>query len=333
MEEQDTMETPETPETPETSETLEEQEMQDPQDTAELSSDMAEPKPVQREMRPKSVYEGLVAIASTHGKLYRTNGRHADMVKFDLTSHSAFVGNLFIIHFCRLAHPVLETATLKVDMTGLPWLTEEEQKIDPARLFASHYLSRPNGTERFMESNFPAKDVDEMTDDEIAQGEPRSEARVKLEAWILCASLDGTLENVVTSSPTWREGNWWWSPAPAGQDGTQLVVKTYWWRIRDDRIPALVTTPSGERMVSWGDASISVSQNVPDSYARAVQVAYALVRASRSLAQEALKLEMRAKCYDIDPLVCEVNRLVEYVDTGRMRQACGEVKGKQTKVN
>lgn len=315
MEEQDTQEMQEMQETQEM------QELEDPQDSAELSSSMAEARPPQLEMRPKSVYEGLVAIASTHGKLYRTNGRRADMVKFDLTAHSAFAGNLFIVHFGRLAQPVLETAALKVDMTGLPWLTEAEQGIDPVKLYRAHYLSRPNGSEKFMVSNFPAKDVDEMTDDEITQGESRGVARVKLEAWILCAALDGTLERVVTSSPTWREGSWWWSPNPAGQDGTQLVVKTDWWRVRDDVIPVLVTMPSGERKVSWGDAWISVPPTVPDSYARAMQVAHALVRASRSLAQEALKLEMRAKCYDIDPVMCEVNRLIEYVDTGRMRQA------------
>lgn len=312
MEEQETQEMQETRET---------QELEDPQDSAELSSSMAEARPPQLEMRPKSVYEGLVAIASTHRKLYRTNGRRADMVKFDLTAHSAFVGNLFIVHFGRLAQPVLETAALKVDMTGLPWLTEAERAIDPAKLYRAHYLSRPNGSEKFMASNFPAKDVDEMTDDEIAQGEPRGEARVKLEAWILCAALDGTLEKVVTSSPTWREGSWWWSPAATDQDAAQLVVKTDWWRVRDDVIPMVVKMPSGERRVSWGDAWVSVTPDVPDSYVRAVQVAYALVRASRSLAQEALKLEMRAKCYDIDPVVCEVNRLIEYVDTGRMRQA------------
>lgn len=327
------MEEQETTKAPEITEVQDEQEMQDPQDTAELSADMAEPKPPQLEMRPKSVYGGLVAMAATHRKLYRTNGRFTDMIKFDFMSHSAFVGNLFIVHFGRLAHPVLETATLKVDMTGLPWLTDAEREIDPVKLYRAHYASRPNGSERFMASNFPAKDVDDMTDDEIAQGEPRSEARVKLEAWILCASLDGTLERVVTSSPTWREGSWWWSPAGTDKDETQLVVKTDWWRVRDDAIPALVTMPSGERKVSWGTDWVSVPQSVPDAYVRAGQVAYALVRASRSLAQEALKLEMRAKCYDIDPMVCEVNRLVEYVDTGRMRQACGEVKGKQTKGN
>jgi hypothetical protein len=33
---------------------------------------------------------------------------------------------------------------------------------------------------------------------------------------------------------------------------------------------------------------------------------------------------MRAKCYDMDPIICEVNRLLEYVDTGRMRSAQNE---------
>lgn len=300
------------------------QDAQDPQDTAELSNDMAEPKPEQQELRVKSVYEGLVRMASTHGKLYRTNGRRADMMRFDLTAHSVFTGNAFIVHRGALKLPMLETATLKVDMSGLPWLTEEEQRLDPLLLFREHYLSRPNGSEKYMSSNFPAKDIDEMTDDEVARGMPRGEARVRLEAWILCASLDGTLERYVKSQPNWKEGSWWWSPVvhPARNATTpQLVVKTSWWRRGIDRTirmrPAADAYDFSDDTGGW----LGRIAGIADYEARAMQVSGQLARLAKSLAQEAFHLEMRAKCYDIDPVLCEVNRLLEYIDTGKTRNA------------
>lgn len=301
------------------------EEEQDPQDTAVLSNDMAEPKVEQREITVKSVYSGLVEIAKTHGKLYRTNGKRADMMKFDLTAHSAFVGNAFIIHHGVLYMPTLETAAAKIDLTGLPWLSEDEARLDPVDLFREHYFSRPNGSEKYMASNFPAKDIDEMTDDEISQGMPRGEARVRLEAWMLCAGIDGTLERYVRLHG-WREGSWWWSPAPEGQDGTQLVVKTAWWERAEDP-PTLVKAPDGLGHVMHQVCSgrvvelARVSPYASAATARAMQVAVQLARASQALASEALRLEMRAKCFDLDPIVGEVGRLVEYINTGRMRQA------------
>ena len=298
------------------------EEEQDPQDTAVLSDEMAEPKPEQREIHVDSVYAGLVAVAGTHGKLYRTNGRHADMVKFDLTAHSAFVGNAFIISNGEVKMPTLETATVKVNIAGLPWLTEYEKRLDPVILFREHYLSRPNGAERYMASNFPAKDVDEMTDDEIAQGMPRGEARVRLEAWMLCAALDGTLEKYVTSQANWIPDSWWWSPKPEGQNGTQLVIKTDWWRRAVLPLPELKTI-GPEQVVVTADGGVRarIPSGVCASDARAMQVAPNLARLAKSLAQEAFKLQMRAKCYDLDPTICEINRLVEYIDTGRVRNA------------
>lgn len=300
------------------------EEEQDPQDTAVLSNDMAEPKVEQRKIEVKSVYAGLVEIAKTHGKLYRTNGKRADMIRFDLTAHSAFVGHAFIVHHGRLRMAALETAAARVALEGLPWLTPEERELDPVALFRAHYLSRPNGSEKYMASNFPAKDIDEMSDDEIAQGEPRGEARVRLEAWMLCAGIDGTLEKYVKSRPGWTEGSWWWSPAPEGQAGTQLVIRTDWWR-RDEPIPMLQPAePLGSGCTicgAGGNVVARIPAGVDDATARAMQVAAQLAKASQTLASEALRLEMRARCFDIDPIAGEVGRLVEYINTGRMRQA------------
>jgi hypothetical protein len=64
-----------------------------------------------------------------------------------------------------------------------------------------------------------------------------------------------------------------------------------------------------------------IRQGTDMATARAMQVAVRLAAAAKSLAAEALQLEMRSKCFDMEPTVQEVNRLVEYIATGRMRQA------------
>ena len=297
----------------------------DPQDSAELSSDMGNPPPVQETIKVKSVLEGLVEVGRRGGKLYRTNGKRAEMMKFDLTSHSVWVGNTFIILNGRLRMPVLETATVKVDMTGLAWLTTEERTIDPVSLFRAHYLSRPNGAEKYMHSNFPAKDCDDMTDDEISRGVPRHEARIRLEAWILCAAMDGTLERYVREKKDWSEGDWWWTnSAEYGErrPEEELVIKTEWWarfalptwtcEYRDDNFWHV---DDGERHIAL------VMPYASEEDRRTIQVAGRLYRQAASLANAAYRMQLRTGRDDLDPLITELNRTLEFVRTGRVRQA------------
>ncbi len=294
----------------------------DPQDSATLSDSMDEPKPVQEKVAVKSVYEGLVAIGSSPGKLYGTRGRRADTMKFDLTAHSAFVGNTFIVKGGSLRTDVLETASMCIELGGLPWLADDERRLDPEGLFDRHYRSRPNGSERYMSSNFKAKELDEMSDDEVAAGMPRAEARIRLEAWMLCASLDGTLEKYVKSRPNWREGSWWWTPVGESKE-PRLVVKTDWWRRPKGDAWTGTQGEDGSLRVADADGRVlaTLAVGVDPEAQRAILSALTLKRLAKSLAHEAFRLETRARSYDIDQTVCEVNRLVEYIETGRERRA------------
>lgn len=300
-------------------------ETDDPQDTAELSSDMADPKPVQEDFTAKSVFDGLVEVGRRGGKLYRTCGKRAELMRFDLTAHSAWVGNTFIVLNGRLRMPVLETATVKTDLTGLPWLSADERNIDPVALFREHYLSRPNGAEQYMLSNFPAKPCDDMTDDEISTGIPRQEARIRLEAWMLCAGLDGALERFVRERPDWKDGDCWWANRVGNGERRpeeELVVKTEWWarfalptwtcELREDN---LWHVNDGTRPVAL------VPPDVPETDRRTVQMAGRLFRQASALADAAYRLQLRTGRDDLDPLITELNRTAEFVRTGRVRQA------------
>lgn len=294
----------------------------DPQDTAELSRDMAEAPVEQREIKCKSVFDGLVEFGKTHGKVFRTNGRHADMMRFDLTAHSVLLGNTFIVCRGEIKMPVLETASVKVDLTGLPWLTKDEEEIDPVVLFNDHYVSRPNGSERFMACNFPAKDVDELTDDEIAQGTPRAEARVRLEAWVLCAALDGkTLEAYVKRQPNWRPGNDWWSPMSGGhREGRELVIKTDWWRAADIRAFRLVErgTHAGRPEI-WnaGNKIAELAPMLTPVEQRTLQMAEELRKSLASLADATFRMQVRLKSFECDPLINDANAILKYIERGK----------------
>ena len=136
---------------------------------------------------------------------------------------------------------------------------------------------------------------------------------------MLCAALDGTLERYVRAQGDLDESGWWWA-APDDGLGARLVVKTRWWRRTAADTPRLMDDGQLRRLMDgagWVVATIPPS--VPAPCARAMQVAMRMTRLAASLAEEAFKLQMRSKCYDLDPAICEVNRLVEYVETGRMR--------------
>lgn len=301
------------------------QEEKDPQDGATLSSDLTEARTEQAEVQCKSVMDGLVTVLGSHGRLFRTNGKYADTARFDLTAHSVFVGNHFIVNRGKVTMPVLETAAVKADIAGLPWLTEEERTLDPVSLFRDHYLSRPNGEERYMESNFPAKPCDDMTDLEITQGIPRAEARVRLEAWMLCAAIDGTLERYVKSEPwLFSEENWWWSnPAYRDDPSRNLVIKRSWWTDGAETSWTLRARgrTRGTEVLAGGRTVATVHPDASPAEIREIQMSREVLRALESLADAAFRMQVRHRTSELDPLITDANRIIEYVHTGKSRNA------------
>ncbi len=83
------------------------------------------------------------------------------------------------------------------DLPKDPWELVED-------LFRDFYFSRPGAWSEKKKSYFASKNVKEMTDIELACGEPRLVAQAKLEGFVLCAVLSGVFE--------WnpRFGNWFW---------------------------------------------------------------------------------------------------------------------------
>lgn len=154
-------------------------------------------KPV---VHARSVYEAIVTACGTHSRLYGATGKYADMAVFNLVDKSVYVGSLYLVKYGRLCANVIETSSVRVELDGCPWLTDEERALDPVELYRDHWHSVEDGGSRFRSCNFPAKPSDEMSDDEILKGRCRADARVRLEAWMLCAGVDGTLLRYVLAA-------------------------------------------------------------------------------------------------------------------------------------
>lgn len=82
------------------------------------------------------------------------------------------------------------------------------------QLYEAYKVSMP--AKRNRHSYFYAKPAEELTDEELATGEPRDVARVKLEAAILCYKLNGQL--------VWPDDKKWFIK---GNDGDFVLLKEW----------------------------------------------------------------------------------------------------------
>ncbi len=100
-----------------------------------------------------------------------------------------------------------DSLLIDLDIATSPW---EDVEI----LYANYKRSMPSAKE--INSYFTAVSVDELSLEEMVHGEKRGVARVRLEAYILCAALAGFLK--------WKnEKHWFWK----GPDEDLVVLKEW----------------------------------------------------------------------------------------------------------
>lgn len=79
-------------------------------------------------------------------------------------------------------------------------LTGEKQNI--CDLYAQFKTSLPGEGDNKFQTFFRAKSADELTDEELITGIPRTEARIKLESYLILASVEGKIK--------WQNENHWY---------------------------------------------------------------------------------------------------------------------------
>lgn len=260
-----------------------------------------------------SVYDALCRLLGEHVKLYGTGGKYADYAKFDFDERSLYVGKTRIICLGKIHVSKLETCHAVVslkgtDGTALPWMTPAEARLDPRELYARYAKSVPSSADKYVEGNFPALEIDDLTDDEMISGLPRGKARINLEAWIFCASMNGALKRFVESNGKLNSTYWYWEDSD--RRGLGLVILTRWF---DAGMPPTWTRKGN--VIDCGDGSIELSVNERD--ARIVENAPALLHMLKRLSREAFALSVKTGRYALDTTIAEVNKLVKTVEEGK----------------
>lgn len=269
-------------------------------------------------IKPDSIYSGLVALAKLKETVKGTNKKRSDMMWFDITQKSIHLGSAEIMSYATLVKPVLECETATVDMSETKtWLTDEERRLDVFELYEQHYNSCPDGRETKMLSHFSAKHVDDLTDDEVITGMSRGEARVRLEAWLLCAGVDGTLEKFVTSQPNWRTGLKWWMRA--GDSGPRSpVIWTTWWKTPGCRNLESVKVKDGGRTLRLeGKTVATIPEGVNGETERMIEQSARLYSLVRSMSEQLFKLGMKHNNHGAELLCAEADAVTEYIRLGK----------------
>lgn len=146
-----------------------------------------------------TLYDALVSLAQQD---YRK-------INIDLCGKTIKVGKSTI-----LENGILKTNTIKIGDLEYAFDALIDCQLNLDDLYMDFKYSLPSANDRA--SYFHALNADELSDGDMVLGMERLEARVRLEAYILLASLCGIL--------TWQSGNKWYIK---GTDPDFVLLKKY----------------------------------------------------------------------------------------------------------
>lgn len=143
-----------------------------------------------------SFYKVLCELAKQHS-LFLTGGC-CDQLRFNLTEKKIFTGNTVLMNEGKALVPQIQLKNGNVyQVEGIPLITEEELGSDTDEklntLYALYKSSVPSERSGYTKGIFRAKEIDELSDAELARNQDRILLRYQLEAYILLASLEGKI--------------------------------------------------------------------------------------------------------------------------------------------
>ena len=138
--------------------------------------------------------------------LVQLSQERSDKIHIDLCKKTIKIGRKIIID----SGQVVVNKVFDNDFTEL--LTES---LDIDELYKQYKYSIPSERDD-RRHYFKALSVNQLTDEQLVVGMPRLEARIRLEAYILLASLTGELQ--------WKNPqHWYW----VGEDEDFIILKKY----------------------------------------------------------------------------------------------------------
>ena len=130
----------------------------------------------------------------------------SDKIRIDLCNKTIKVGRIVIIDSGQ---------TIKNKVFGNDFVELLTEELDIDELYEQYKYSMPSERDN-RRHYFKALSASQLTDEQLVTGMPRLEARIRLEAYILLASMTGKLQ--------WHNpAHWYW----VGQDKDFVILKKY----------------------------------------------------------------------------------------------------------
>ena len=149
------------------------------------------------------LHKCLMEMCKEHVKIKK--GGYADLLFFDLKRHSIKNGKTVLMENGKIIPQTISLTDGRnlVLEDDLGEINEEFYSGVEAR-FEKYYLSMPGKADKFVRTNFMAKNLEKMTYAELmaAGSNDRCTARYELEWFVLANAIKGNIP--------WTEGNYFW---------------------------------------------------------------------------------------------------------------------------
>ena len=167
-----------------------------------------------------TLYEVIIELSKHHCRFKGKHTGYADLLKFDLKNKTISNGNIVIIKNGKVMidELCLTDGREYKNLQSLELIhTSDDFYKELESIYEQYYSSVPNQKSQFSRNNFVAKDLDNLSLQEMINGIPRIEAQYRLEAFVL-------LQAILNQIPWENEHHFYWQ----SKQNPKLIIYKEW---------------------------------------------------------------------------------------------------------
>ena len=163
-----------------------------------------------------NLHEVLTEMCKEHVRIKK--GGYADLLYFNLKTKTIKNGNTVLVENGKIIPQTIKLTDGRefILEDDLGEITEDFYQGLENR-YEKYYLSTPSKSDKFVRTNFIAKNLDKMTFEELTNSSNnRNQARYELEWFVMTNAIKGNIP--------WEEGNWFWQ----SKKSPKLIIYKEW---------------------------------------------------------------------------------------------------------
>ena len=164
-----------------------------------------------------NLHEVLTEMCKEHIKIKK--GGYADLLFFNLKDKTIKNGNTVLVENGKIIPQTIKLTDGRELVLEDNWGEVNEDFYQGVeKRYEKYYYSTPSKTDRFVRTNFIAKNLEKMSFEELMNSSfsNRNQARYELEWFVMANAVKGNI--------SWVEGNWFWQ----SNKNKKLIIYREW---------------------------------------------------------------------------------------------------------